>query len=570
MHGRFWCIYHSQKTSLVHLEFINACEMRVGPQHIPSLLSGNLKNPNTMKSALLFVGLLSIGSLQAQEGYRTVLVDDPYMCNGYFIRDVQKCRDAGVASLDVDIHVYGMVNGRVSDRVVQSFTITNELYKRVDPARVGELKPGERVYYHLFAKNAGGDVIFDHRALPVDPDDVELACANTCQAPTWAWTLEAWQNNTQATTEIVLNSATSPYGYYYFYVNYATEWAQWKEQHFPGDFGLSGSDWNYYLGNHGQVEVIKLDQNLPSGAGGAPEGAKSWLGYDIPPHTPVIGIRKDRGAYRVISATRELACSGCGGGVCDALMDYYNAGAAVQQDLALHNLSPLWCPAMPSTEGIGGEVMDSDNPFASCTGLPVPADGNLFNWMNSVLDCIGNVGNGGGGNPDGGTPFHNVTYATLLVNQWYDDGTLGKVFGVSIPDGKDPKLVQVDKTELLPGLYEFVAVLNNGQIMRHFEDFEQPRAINADFVDFINVNIYPVPVKGQEFAVDIDLLVPSQVTITIVNNMGKEYYTKTVNFDQAGRNKHVVEMGNAWPNGIYHALFQYGDGSSTTKSFSVE
>ncbi|HMN05933.1 MAG TPA: hypothetical protein PKD45_09410 [Flavobacteriales bacterium] len=52
--------------------------------------------------------------------------------------------------------------------------------------------------------------------------------------------------------------------------------------------------------------------------------------------------------------------------------------------------------------------------------------------------------------------------------------------------------------------------------------------------------------------------------------MGKEYYTKTVNFDQAGRNKHVVEMGNAWPNGIYHAIFQYGDGSSTTKSFSVD
>lgn len=525
-----------------------------------------------MKSALLFVGLMAIGSLQAQEDYRRVLVDDPYMCNGYFIRDVQKCRDAGVASIDVDIHVYGMVNGSVSDRVVQAFTITNELYKKVDPAQIGQLGPSERVYYHLFAKNAGGDVLFDHRALPVDPDDVELACVNTCQAPTWAWTLKAWQNNTQATTEIVLSDAASPYGYYYFYVpqNGSTGWNWWIQNMNPSDYGLA-YDWSYYSSLYTQVEVIRLDFNSYNGAGGAPAGAKDWQGYDIPQHTPVYGIRKDRGAYRVISATRELACSGCGGGVCDALMDYYNAGAAVQQDLALHNLSPLWCPAMPSTEGIGGEDMDPDNPFAPCTGLAVPADGNLFNWMNSVLDCIGNVGNGGGGNPGGGgTPYHNVTYATLLVNRWYDDGTLGNVFGVSIPDGKDPKLVQVDKTELLPGLYEFVAVLNNGQIMRHFEDFEQSRVINADFADFINVNIYPVPVKGQEFAVDIDLLVPSQVTITIVNNMGKEYYTKTVNFDQAGRNKHVVEMGNAWPNGIYHAIFQYGDGSSTTKSFSVE
>lgn len=526
-----------------------------------------------MKLTLILIGLAAMGSLQAQEDYRRVFVDDPYMCNGFFIKDSQKCSDQGVDVIDVEVHAYHIVNGNVMDRIIQSFTISSNLYGKVDQDRFEELSPGERVYYHLYARNSSGEILFDHRALPSDPDDVELVCSSTCQAPTWAWTLQAWQNNTQASTEISLKDAASPYGYYYFWVTQLDFFSWWKDAFDPTEFGLGAvGGWPAYLGGYGQTEVIRLDANLPNGGGGAPEGAKSWQGYDIPPHTPVIGIRKNRGPYEVISATRELACSGCGGGVCDALMEYYNAGADVQQQLALYNLPPLWCPALPSTDGIGDEPMDPNNPFLACTGQPVPPDGNLFNWMNMVLDCIGNVGNGSGGNGsggNGGSP-HDLTYATLLVNRWLDDGTTRPVFGVGIPDGKDPKLIQVDKTELLPGLYEFVAVLNNGQIMRHFEDFDQPRVINADFANFIHVNIYPVPVKGQEFAADIDLLAPTQVTLSIVNNMGKEYYSKTINFDQPGRHKHVIEMGEPWPSGIYHAIFLYGDGSSTTRSFSVE
>ncbi|HRN38702.1 MAG TPA: hypothetical protein PLL18_17465 [Flavobacteriales bacterium] len=102
------------------------------------------------------------------------------------------------------------------------------------------------------------------------------------------------------------------------------------------------------------------------------------------------------------------------------------------------------------------------------------------------------------------------------------------------------------------------------------QDFDQPQIINADFADFINVTIYPVPVKGGEFAVDIDLLVPTSVNLTIVNNMGKDFFAKELYFDLPGRNKFVVEMGTLWPNGIYHAIFQYGDGSSVSRSFSVE
>lgn len=74
-----------------------------------------------MRHALLLTGLLLLGTAHAQEECRKVLVDNPYMCNGYFIKDVQKCRDAGIAAIDVDIHGMRQVNGSMVDRTIQTF-----------------------------------------------------------------------------------------------------------------------------------------------------------------------------------------------------------------------------------------------------------------------------------------------------------------------------------------------------------------------------------------------------------------------------------------------------------------
>lgn len=536
-----------------------------------------------MRRSLFFcTGLLLLGQAQAQNDYRKVLVDNPYMCNGYFIKDLQKCREAGIASISVEVRARRSESGNTMDRVLQTIDLSSGLFGQVDPARLQELQPGERAYYHLTAMDAGGNTVVDYAALPVgggEPGTIDPVCATTCQAPTYAWTIHANQSLSAGKTYLTMDDAYSPYGYYYFYVQ-QSDWGWWHLAHHAGDFGLPDligyEDWDGYTGNTGQTQVVRLDANLPGGGGGAPDGALSWEGNGIAQHTPVYAIRKDRGAYRVFWAQRTLDCIGCDA-LCSILPDLYNGGAEVQQQLAQHNLPPIICPAMPSLDGIGSLSMSGENPFTSCTNLPVPANGNLFAWMNSVLDCIGNIGNGSsggsggsGGNGGSGGIGGNITYHTVLVNRWRDDGTSDRVFSVAVPAGKDPKLVQVDKTELTPGLYEFVAVLSNGQIMRHFEAFSENRIINADFADFINVNIYPVPVKGKEFAIDIDMVVPGNVGITIVNNMGTPYYTKQLHFDLPGRNKHVVYMGEQWPAGLYHAVFQYGDGSSTFRNFTVE
>jgi hypothetical protein len=46
-----------------------------------------------------------------------------------------------------------------------------------------------------------------------------------------------------------------------------------------------------------------------------------------------------------------------------------------------------------------------------------------------------------------------------------------------------------------PGLYEFRIRLKNGTILRHFEEVTEQTFMTADFSEFVDINIYPVPVK---------------------------------------------------------------------------
>ncbi len=520
-----------------------------------------------MRNALLIFGTVLLSTAYAQEDYPKVLACDPYMSNGYFIKDLQKCRDLEVSQIDVDI-IAAKPNsdGSMSKRTLQSFSITDGNYGKVDRSKLEGLEEGEHAYYHLLAENSTGGTVVDaaYDVIGGGGGGGDWLCSKSCVGATSAWTLNAYQSNTTGNVDIQLNDAANAFGYYYFFVP-QSQWQTWGQAHPPGDFGLGAYEWSEWGSLHNQTEVVRLDANLAGGTGGSPIGALGWTGYALPAHTPVWGVRKDRGAYRVISASAGPYSAE--GDICDILQELYNSSDDVQVDMVDHNFyNFLTCSGLPSTDGIGSLDPDGSDPFESCHNIQVGSDGNLFNWVNAVLDCIGNVGNTGG--PGGGGGGGGVI-SEVLVNHWFCENE-STVIDVQVPNEKDPKLVEVQKTELKPGLYEFLIVMNNGQMVRHFEDFDQPKVISADFADFINVNIYPVPVKDTYFAVDFDLQVPMQIDMTIVDNMGKPYYSEHLDFELPGKNKHVVKMDQQWPSGIYHAVFQYGDGSTSSRNFTVE
>lgn len=161
----------------------------------------------------------------------------------------------------------------------------------------------------------------------------------------------------------------------------------------------------------------------------------------------------------------------------------------------------------------------------------------------------------------------------IIVRRW-DEGKAIDVVNIPIPktpDGMaiDPKLIQVMKQELTPGLYEVMVPLTDGRIIRHFEEIDESIIIGASFASFASVNIYPVPVKDHVFALDFNIAWPMEIGVTIVNNLGTPYHSETLDFELPGLNKNVVKMQTPWPAGIYHAVFQFSDGSSSSRTFSV-
>ena len=107
-------------------------------------------------------------------------------------------------------------------------------------------------------------------------------------------------------------------------------------------------------------------------------------------------------------------------------------------------------------------------------------------------------------------------------------------------------------------------------MFRHYEELVDPVTVKADFDSFIQATIYPVPVKDKDFAIDFDLFTPTNINLSIVNNMGVVYYTTPLEFPIAGKNKHLVTMPTPWPEGLYHAIFQYTNGTSGSRSFNVD
>lgn len=280
------------------------------------------------------------------------------------------------------------------------------------------------------------------------------------------------------------------------------------------------------------------------------------------------GIRKDRGPWRSLYATTgDLAQPSQ---ICMDLRSYYNADGEVLQAMATGDLDLLTCSALPASPDTGGVSWGSGGPSDCFSSLELSNyDGNLAGWADALLDCFSTSTSTGNQGPGGGLGVGGLLDVNVIVVSAWQPGSSNEVLSVS-PNSKDPRLVSVQKTQIEPGFYEFRIHLKDGTILRHFEEVKMPMTLRADFANFVNINVYPFPVNEQMFAVDFDLDEPMTINMTVVNNVGVNYYTKSLHFDLGSRNKHVVKMNDPWPNGLYHAHFQFPNGSTQSRSFIVD
>ncbi|MBS1938540.1 MAG: hypothetical protein JSS84_12115 [Bacteroidetes bacterium] len=523
-----------------------------------------------MKHALLSLGLLIAGGASAApDTWKTILRVDPYLANGYFIVDQASWNRMGIDHIAVDIAVVTpQGSGAPTKAVVQSFSITNGFFGKADLGFLSTLSPGQRAGYHLRAYDALGQVVVN-----VDPEAFgepgpiwEPACVQGCIANTYSWALHASYCNELGQAYIELRPAINPDGSqpYFFIPEY--RWGQFTNQYTPSNFNLPYGGWPEATGdNHNLSCVISVpitsemrdEQGFTLIPGGMAYGIVKYCG---PWDYALSGQGTDHVAMSSTNLCPDLQNAN------DNLRLLFNGNAHVQQLMAYNGgTPPLEChPMFPF--GSADDVNQWGGVFAECTALTVYSDEypdgtvDILGWTLELVDCAVSV--------TSERPYDFGFGLSVSVDEVTPDGAK-PVVAVALPFGKDPKLVSMPKTPLQPGLYEFTVVMRNGDVLRHFEQFTAPVVLNSHFAAFANANIYPVPVKGNEFAVEFNLAYPLQINILITDNEGHQYLNKQVDFDTAGLNKFVVNTNNSWHPGLYHAVFQFQDGSASSKSFTI-
>lgn len=528
-------------------------------------------------SALFPLALACTGQVPWQILFRV----DPEQANGYFILNRAKADAMGVVRVEVDIIGTELgTSGSLSSVILETLTIDEGFFACADFRLWEELSDPFRVHYHARGFDSGGNPVVDVQSVPQGHQPWPELCRETCESNLYAYTLVAYSDGAQAVIELhegtVNGQATR------LYVK-ASNWQAFQDMFDPLEhFGIGGGEWSAilmppYFQNQTDVLLLNYPAQTP------PPGARDYMGYLLGPVTQnVYAVKKGKGPWRDLYAwTNEMSVQGVCGNEPGHVRTLYNADGLVQNALTTLNLNPLSCQGMMSPGG-GLSWGSGHNSWCTQYHFEEQTWGNPPNFMYdvtiSVIGCaevtfgfnpheIWYPGMFLGSGPNGDYALADV--ANIIVSQWTENSRRD-VLSVPVNGVRDPKLLKVRKTEAPAGLYEFMVIMNDGRILTRFIDLKQSVVLNADFAAFTNVNIYPVPVQENVFAVDLELPSPTTVALTVVNNMGTPYLTESLAFDLSGKNKHVVKMATPWPNGIYHALFQYPDGSASSSSFTVE
>lgn len=497
----------------------------------------------TMRSITLAIAaLLTVSVANAQSAPKKLLAIDPFQTNGYFI--VDRNYAAELHATKYIVKVEGVKDG--SMRFLEEVTITNGHYGKVDEAVITSLGENERFSFHVTAYNANGEVVGDPQYWHEGPI-WDVACSHLCESDKTAYKLTWYTHAGQA--QIELSTGTQNGQYLYFYV-LDSRWMDFTQSP-TWIYNMPGA-WNWVEDGLYCPEVIRVTQ--------LPPGARNEQGvpYGSGVQGAARGVYKSLGIYQPLSLNSTSIFSPTGGECIDPLYTF-NHNDQIEDLYAAYILPPLNCVVMPN---VGGSVSWEGPDGTTCWTESIwDYGGDLVYWALAQADCFEEE------NPmpehEPGGLIHEITIFRL------DAELKTVVTELVVPVGKDPKLIPVPKTELGPGLYEFRIIKSNGDVIRHYQDTEVSRTISANFASFVDLTIYPVPVTGKTFAIDLDLAIPLNCQLTILDNMGVQYHAEYLQFPLAGRNKKVIDMDTAWPNGLYHAVLQFGDGSTGSANFTV-
>ena len=522
-----------------------------------------------MKTITLLAVLLVSLSVLAQSTWRDLLRVDPKMSNGNFILNEDKCQQLDVRHVHVQLRrQQAQPGGGFISAVLQTISIRPEdHYGHVDMHLIPDLQPGDVIDYNVEAVNASDSVVLSFHPWDGTWPRQEY-CRYTCNANSYAWALLYTMDGQMTNTIFSFIDAANGQGqYYYLYVK-DDDWGQFMDQYTPSDWCLDGGGtWSEILTNWNQVDVLH-GVNLESSYldyMGTSMGASPGMGY---------AIAKKKGPWCNQHANTQeyLGVEYCSTDDVSMILQRFNSDPHADSMFnASGGLDTLFCDGQYAYGGGGGwgdwDISGCTQSFTHSDGTEdLDGDGELdpVGWIDFILDCQD-------GDPYLWDEDHQglELVSNIVINHWYP-GTPGPSVNIHIPDEADPKLIPVPRTQLEPGLYEYVVHFNNGLVWRRFQSYDQPKVIRADFASFTNVSVYPVPVDRRTFSVDFETVAPMNVNVKVIDNQGTIWYQKSVSFNLAGLNKHVITMPAQWPNGLYHVIITFDDGSTESIGITVQ
>lgn len=347
-----------------------------------------------MRYTLLPIAVLMAATLFAQDQWRQILCTNPYLSNGYFIVNQQERQQLNIERLDVDIRMATwMSDGSLQSESLQHLSIEDNFYGKADLSFLDSIQTNQWAYYHLAAYNHASDQVIDYEGLPPGggtswPEQ----CRQTCNAPSYSWTLHLYSDGAQS--QIYLLPGYANGSNFYFYVK-QSDWPQFTNQYDPLSFGI-WNDWSTLTASNYQGQDVIHYTGGPDDP--LPAGARDIDSYLIPTSDLDVGgyaVAKLLGPWAMGDLLVTGAISSGPAQLCgtpsesDLLRQAFNSDPNVMAHLEGRPL--LTCSGMLNIDDGGNWNGNSSNFFCTALTAIQEADENgelqVLDWIESVTQC---------------------------------------------------------------------------------------------------------------------------------------------------------------------------------------
>jgi hypothetical protein len=381
-----------------------------------------------------------------------------------------------------------------------------------------------------------------------------ISCKWACIGKDYAYALDLWvaPNDASSYLDMVTTVPSSgPYEYYYQWVD-GDDWISFKNSNQFQYYSLS----NWVIADNAN-KLIQLE-NVPPGT------FTDANGFTCLDQT-VYGVRKHYGPWRnaygaLQSNTLMYGQTNCGQNF-NWARNQVNANTA---QFTQYNVPQLSCngteltPTGVSYWGSNSFIADDFVPCMEWIEYAFEGDnGNLWVVISQSGDCITE------GTPPNNSGAFVWPEELIAVTIKSNDGMTPIVLKEDMLFDQEGNFI-ADPIALSRGFYSVGFQFADHSYKTVF--FERTTRISSNLTqaDFLNVNIYEVPVEDDDFHLQLEATATLKFTYSLYDAQANLLFEEGYVMEKDSNINELIEVGNGIPSGVLINKFRFSDGSEKT------